>query len=92
MGETCDGEVVSDDNKESDLAAWMREEALNLDKMFSGTPRLDFAEWKRQRDERAHIVPDPELCGRCKLLRAHALSEGKAGFALCDGCLEAMDR
>jgi hypothetical protein len=26
---------------------------MNFDKMISGTPRLDFVEWKRQRDARA---------------------------------------
>ena len=38
------------------LVEWIREEALNFEKMLSGTPRLDFEEWKRQREERARTV------------------------------------
>jgi len=41
---------------ETETGAWLREEALNFDKMLSGEPRLDFAEWKRRREERARIV------------------------------------
>jgi hypothetical protein len=42
------------------LGEWLREEALNLEKMFSGVPRLNFVEWKRQRDERARTVSGGE--------------------------------
>lgn len=40
----------------SDLAGWLREEALNWKKMLSGAPRLNYIEWKRQRDERARTM------------------------------------
>lgn len=38
-----------------DRLEWVREEALNLEKMLRGEPRLDFVEWRRRRDERARM-------------------------------------
>lgn len=38
------------------LGEWIREEAFNLEKIFSGEPRLDFIAWKRRRDERSRTV------------------------------------
>ncbi len=46
--------MKSDD--ESERALWFREEAFNLEKMLFGVRRLDFQEWKAQRDSKARTV------------------------------------
>lgn len=39
------------------LAEWMRDEALNLEKILRGEPRLSFVEWRQRREARARTVP-----------------------------------
>lgn len=51
--------ILPDDPEFDDarlLYEWVNEEALNLDKLFSGEPRLNFVDWKRRRDERARTI------------------------------------
>jgi hypothetical protein len=48
--------MSEDEQDRRDVAEWVREEALNFEKMLSGERRLDFVEWKQRRDERARTV------------------------------------
>lgn len=44
------------DEEETETLQWMVEEAFNFEKMLSGERRLDFMEWKAQRDQKARTV------------------------------------